>query len=629
MTTSDSEDFESADEEIEPSPLVFTSKSKSPHASKVIPDEKIKHDPPPCALTSEIPEEQISNESKPADLNFAVRGVSALAIHEKDQNKLGDVNSIKSNESASENIQAKETLHGSDETLEKEKQNLEDSHADTSRIGEADVKVSSEDANQSLTRSQRNRRPQRSKENKTGPMKLGVRVTPSRDIILENQTVDNAEKPSSVETETTEPAGEPRSSLSDRNSEIISKAIEPGNITNKVEQQQQQPAEQSSGWGFGKSLIGSSTWSSVGGWGSSLFNTASLSVSTLGSHVTQGISTVLETVEAGIGAPSPEELAIKLKEEEEKKKIEGKDGTSATGDPGAEEGELEMDEAWGDWKDDDLGEGEGGKTGTGLFSLVSGVTQVTGKVLSTGLDTLETIGKKTMEVLQEGLVHLEALEMLSRQSDLRLKSLLLKETGPALRALQIRLAAVQEMCEIPEHDEEEESSVSLTETLPEALKSLKVDISAEKVIKSCKDSFGKLEDMKKESEGNNESKITTRVIHQEAITALAILTANSIELFHKVTELLLVKEGKRREVKDEAKTMAEITAVLTSEVNKIAAAYSDFLSIKLSNDSLSAEDKEKIESSITSIFLEASNSSTYIQDAFQLMVPILQCGAVA
>jgi hypothetical protein len=62
---------------------------------------------------------------------------------------------------------------------------------------------------------------------------------------------------------------------------------------------------QSGGWGWGT-------------WGSSLLSTATASVSTLTSHVSQGISTVMDSVEGGLGAPDPEELARQDVEAEKK-----------------------------------------------------------------------------------------------------------------------------------------------------------------------------------------------------------------------------------------------------------------------------------------------------------------------
>lgn len=58
-------------------------------------------------------------------------------------------------------------------------------------------------------------------------------------------------------------------------------------------------------------------WSDWGSWGSSLLSTATSSVSTLTSQVGQGINNVFETVEQSLGAPKPEDLALKQKTEKE------------------------------------------------------------------------------------------------------------------------------------------------------------------------------------------------------------------------------------------------------------------------------------------------------------------------
>lgn len=677
MTTSDSEDFESADEEIESDLSISKSKNAKQHG---VHDNT--SDNPLCS----------------SDLTGAVSVVSEITLHGNDKSKLEKESSVKSNDAlptTGKEVNDSEALNSeqtSDDSVGKK-----DSVAYSRETSVENAVLKSDspevvhDEGNKPCKGPKGRRPQRIRENKSGPMKLGVRVGSGSNKTEVNENLrKNTEEilpleefnvPANIDEEKKEP--ESYSSLLDKmgglttNSEDVSKKD-----ASKTELE-------SPSWGFGKSLLGGGGgWGSVGlGWGSSLLNTATMSVSTLGNHVTQGISTVLETVEAGIGAPSPEELARKLKEEDKTRQLnENKDfSAEGKGDPAAEVGELE-DDCWGDWNEDGKGDSALGGS-SGLLGLVSGVTQVTGKVLSTGLDTLEVIGKKTMEVLQEGdpglkkkralllggnddtvilsqvlreakekaeaeallaeekeamrkahfetlfddyqgLVHLEALEMLSHQSDLRLKTIVLKESGPSLRGLQIRLAAVQEMCELPDSDEdnEEEQSPSISDVVPEALKQLGVEIMTDKLIQSGKDSFGCLEKLSVEKKEEEKNRASPRLIHQEAITALAILTANSIEVFHKATELLLVKE--KRHVKEEAEAMVKITSALTSQVNKIASEFSDFLSTTLNDDTLSTADKEKIESFITSIFLEASNSSTYIQDAFQLMVPVLQLGAV-
>jgi hypothetical protein len=45
-------------------------------------------------------------------------------------------------------------------------------------------------------------------------------------------------------------------------------------------------------------------------------------------------------------------------------------------------------------------------------------------------------------------------------------------------------------------------------------------------------------------------------------------------------------------------------------------------------DRLNAEHGDAAQPIITKVFLEASNSSTYIQDAFQLLMPVLQQAAL-
>lgn len=111
----------------------------------------------------------------------------------------------------------------------------------------------------------------------------------------------------------------------------------------------------------------SSSWGSWGSWNvSSIISTATSSVSTL----TQNISTALET---GIGVPDPEELAKIDSEVAKEINDESNSGGFAFGN-------LVM----------------------GVSHLTKLVESTGTKVISGGLDTLESIGKKTMQVLQEG-----------------------------------------------------------------------------------------------------------------------------------------------------------------------------------------------------------------------------------
>ncbi|KAL7633800.1 UNVERIFIED_CONTAM: hypothetical protein RMT77_015756 [Armadillidium vulgare] len=123
-----------------------------------------------------------------------------------------------------------------------------------------------------------------------------------------------------------------------------------------------------------------SSWGSWGDWGMSL-------ASSLSKEVTRGVETVFETVESSIGAPNPETLAKELVEMEklalEEQNVEEQTESVQTVD------ETTYSFGFG-----------------ALGSLVSGVSgaleTASNTVLLGGLDTLEKIGRKTMDIIQDG-----------------------------------------------------------------------------------------------------------------------------------------------------------------------------------------------------------------------------------
>lgn len=213
------------------------------------------------------------------------------------------------------------------------------------------------------------------------------------------------------------------------------------------------------------------------------------------SLISSASSGVASFIESNIGIPDPEELARKQREEKSQNPSEEKADDPAVTARKQEENREKL---------------------LNLGSFVSNVTEISNRVISGGLDTLEGIGKKTMTILQEndpglinkrkllgldndrpvlsqilreakekseeseknlklaqrkaykkqlhfemlfddfhGLVHLEALEMLSKQASIKLQSLLMPLTGQALNELQETMSSVTELCEINELDQDE------------------------------------------------------------------------------------------------------------------------------------------------------------------------------
>lgn len=407
-----------------------------------------------------------------------------------------------------------------------------------------------------------------------------------------------------------------------------------------------------------ESTVSQGGWGYWGSWGKSILNTATATVATVG----QGLTQVIEKAETSLGIPSPTELSAQVEEEQKELGESSSDTDKTAGDGSAAVGSA-----------------------MGMLSSLTSVVQSTGKtVITGGLDALEFIGKKTMDVIAEGdpgfkktkglmnrnatlsqvlrdakereellqtaekdftdsekkvvahygmlfdefqgLSHLEALEILSRESESKVKSVLTTLSGDELVQLREELDLIKESFSLVEFDDEEvdekkdEDGSEFEMELTEALKGLSVTATAEKLSKACKSTCSQITDMtkpeKEEEESEEDAKKTPSVeeVHAAAIRSLAELTARSIELFHKLAEMILFSNGST-----EASVLSQLTVVLCKELSLLSKKFTSCLTTAGSN-----EKGDVLNPLITGVFLEASNSASYIQDAFQLLMPILE-----
>ncbi|XP_054010734.1 protein FAM114A2 [Hylaeus anthracinus] len=398
------------------------------------------------------------------------------------------------------------------------------------------------------------------------------------------------------------------------------------------------------------SLAGQETQNSSKGWGwgnwgvSSLIDTATAGVSTLTSHVSHGLTLLEESI------TTPEESnATKMEEENSETNV---------ADNKTEESEEYSSFGFGNFI-------------SGVSSITKLVESTGTKVMTGGLDTLEAIGKKTMEVLQEGdpglkkkraffmneadkpilsqvlreakdkadaiektieekqkmrkihfeslfddyqgLVHLEALEMLSKQSSIKIQQHLSGLSMTELNSVQETLEEVKELCDLGEVEENKDEVNDLKIRLQEACNNLGIVIAYEKLHDVCKESEVYLAPPVTH---------TDQEIFVHAISVLAQFTAFSMERFHKTAELLLIKE--HRSTVNEADALVHLTHILSNQIGILANSYCSSL-----NSLFQVSDKlDIIKSNITTIFMEASNASSYVQDAFKLLIPIIQVGAI-
>ncbi|XP_040006180.1 protein FAM114A2 [Xiphias gladius] len=410
------------------------------------------------------------------------------------------------------------------------------------------------------------------------------------------------------------------------------------------------------------STVSQGGWGYWGSWGKSILSTATATVATVG----QGLTQVIEKAETSLGIPNPTELSAQVDEEQKQQVSSPAADTSS-----------ETDKA--------VGDGPSAVGGAmGMLSSLTSVVQSTGKtVITGGLDALEFIGKKTMDVIAEGdpgfkktkglmnrnstlsqvlreakereelqtaekeasdpekkvvahygmlfdefqgLSHLEALEILSRESESKVKSVLTTLSGDEVVQLRAELEDIKDSFSLVEFDDEEvdenkdEDGTGFEKELSKALEGLSVSTTADKLSKACKTASGQIADMtQREKEGEEseeviQKRLSVEEVHAAAIRSLAELTARSIELFHKLAEMILFSNGST-----EASLLSQLTVVLCKEISLLSKKFTSCLTT-----AGSTEKGDVLNPLITGVFLEASNSASYIQDAFQLLMPILE-----
>ncbi|CAO1294959.1 unnamed protein product [Diamesa serratosioi] len=385
------------------------------------------------------------------------------------------------------------------------------------------------------------------------------------------------------------------------------------------------------------------SWKSWGAF--SLISNASKSVASITTQVSQHISSAIDNM----NIPEPEQMAKIVSEEENQLK----GGSSAI---------------FGDLENRSEKSISVNKFNMGI--LLSGVSEMSSKMVSGGLGTLEEIGKKTIHILQEnnpniknkildmngqgikpnlsdvlkeakdrlndvspisyksefdtklilfeqlfddykGLVYIEAIKILSNQSKMKIESLIKPLDGKALHEVEETLGEVEELCELPENDNfEEELSAELLETkLGIAIEDLNLKLNFIEIVSCIKDCNNWL---------NSLEHGTINIIYEKSINVLANTCALSIGNLHKFAELLLCMDN--RSTVDEADSLTQLVMIYTSLLNSLASKFSEKLTLMIRGD----ESKKQA----TNIFLECSTAINYIKSTLNLFIPLLQIGAI-
>ncbi|KAF4790400.1 Protein Noxp20 [Turdus rufiventris] len=238
----------------------------------------------------------------------------------------------------------------------------------------------------------------------------------------------------------------------------------------------------------------------------------------------------------------------------------------------------------------------------------------------------------------QGLSHLEALEILSNESEAQIQSHLATLDGEQLETVKNDLIAIKEIFVPKELDDEvvqeqkadmgEEFVSMLTELLfelhvaatPDKLNkarkkahewleeaSLSTPVSIEEELNEKPEAPGEentQKDNKIESDKTEVDKSkTVEEIYMLSIESLAEITARCIEQLHKVAELILHGQEVEKPAQDQAKVLTNLTSAMCNEVSSLSKKFSD--SVTAAGSNMKAEVLNPI---INSVLLEGNFS---------------------
>lgn len=189
-------------------------------------------------------------------------------------------------------------------------------------------------------------------------------------------------------------------------------------------------------------------------------------------------------------------------------------------------------------------------------------------------------------------------------------------SGKALKELQETMAEVQELCELPDMDDESDGTHSvedLESRLTTAFEDMENKVDLQDLVEVWRKDLRFLE---------TDNPRSAQELYDRALHSLAQTTAVAVNRMHKLAELLLIQE--HHSTVNEADSLVQLATTLCWHLGGIAARFGSMLS---DETMFVITDDEDVGGLITSIFMEGTNSTSYIQNAFKLFVTILQLGA--
>lgn len=216
-----------------------------------------------------------------------------------------------------------------------------------------------------------------------------------------------------------------------------------------------------------------------------------------------------------------------------------------------------------------------------------------------GSTTLERFNTNFVSLFEksEGMVHLEGLEILSKDQEKRTKHF---ANSPYFE---------EKLLEFCVEDVSECSTEDFAHEIAKSVHFISLPYKPDSVLEMNKTLTQELS--LRQAAVDADEEIVVDAIHEAAITALAKLTAHSIQALHKLAQLIVIAKDL-----PEVDSLFAFTYLLCRRLSFFASQYAIILSL--------VEQSNKVDEVVTNIYFECSNACHYVKKALELLRPFFR-----
>ena len=209
----------------------------------------------------------------------------------------------------------------------------------------------------------------------------------------------------------------------------------------------------------------------------------------------------------------------------------------------------------------------------------------------------------------------------------QLESRIIDLAEEELAAVKPLLRAVEEVFHIDDNEADDDMAEGedFKTEISENVKSLNLSVTADKILTSQERARDWITACVKEQDNLPGSK-EGMDIYTTAVSSMAELTARTVELFHKFTELLLHQAEQPAQTSSlvRAQCVRKMTDAVLEEISVLATHFAGCLNTAADD----SDNPDSVSSLITSLYLDSSTSADYLRNSLKLLRPVLQLSSL-